>query len=104
MLAGNEQKLKQAASFRYLEAVITEEGGTEEAVKLRIKEAWRKWSELSGVILDKKIPLKLRMKIYKTVLRPVLLYGGEIWALRKKEESLLVNGRRSGDEDGTLDN
>ena len=89
MLAGNGQELKQVASFRYLGAVITEEGGTEEAVKLRIKEAWRKWSELSGVILDKKIPLKLRMKIYKTVLRPVLLYGGEIWALRKKEESLL---------------
>jgi len=29
------------------------------------------------------------MKVYKTVLRPVLLYGAETWALRRKEENLL---------------
>ena len=44
---------------------------------------------MSGVILDKKMPLKLKLKIYKTIIRPVLLYGGETWALRKKEEQLL---------------
>ena len=76
-------------TFKYLGGIITEEGGTEAAVKARIKEAWRKWDEVTGVILDKKIPLKLRIKIYKTVIRPVMLYGGETWALRKKEESLL---------------
>ena len=37
MLAGNGQELKQVATFRYLGAVITKEGGKEEAVKLRIK-------------------------------------------------------------------
>ena len=33
--------------------------------------------------------MKLRIKVYKTVIRPVLLYGAETWAL-KKEERLLM--------------
>ena len=69
--------------------MFTEDGGTEEAVQRRIKEAWRKWNETAGVVLDKKVPLRLRMKVYKTVIRPVMLYGAETWALRRKEESLL---------------
>ena len=44
---------------------------------------------MSGVILDKKISLKLKMKVYKSIIRPVLLYGGKIWALRKKEKDIL---------------
>ena len=80
-------RLKQAEEFKYLGSVIAEEGGTEKAVRKRVKEAWHKWREVSGVTLDKKIPLKL--KVYKSIIRPVLLYGGEIWALRKKEKDIL---------------
>ena len=41
------------------------------------------------MILDKKIPMKLRIKVYKTVIRPVMLYGSETWAMRRKEEGAL---------------
>ena len=44
---------------------------------------------MTGVVLDKKMLLKLKIKIYKTIVRPVLLYGAETWALRRKEEGLL---------------
>ena len=81
--------LKQSNEFKYLGSVLTEEGGTEKAVRQRVKVAWQKWREVTGVIMDKKMPLKLKMKIYKTVIRPVLLYGAETWSLRKKEEGLL---------------
>ena len=82
-------RLKQSREFKYLGSVLAEEGGTEKAVRQRVKEAWSKWKDVSGVILDTKIPLKLRMKIYKSVIRPVLLYGAETWSLRKKEEDIL---------------
>ena len=81
--------LKQSDEFRYLGSVLAEEGGTEKAVRQRVKEAWQKWREVTGVTLDKKMPLKLRMKVYKTVVRPVLLYGAETWSLKRKEEGLL---------------
>ena len=64
-------------------------GGTELDVRSRIRAGWAKWREVSSVIYDKKMTLKLRAKIYTAVVRPVLLYGVEAWALRKKEQSQL---------------
>ena len=83
------ERLKQTNEFKYLGSTLAEEGGTEKAVRQRVSEGWRKWREVTGVILDKKMPLKLKMKVYKTVIRPVMLYGAETWSLRKKEEGIL---------------
>ena len=85
----DEQRIQQTREFRYLGSVLAEEGGTEKAVRQRIKAVWQKWKEVSGVVLDRRMPLKLRMKIYTSVLRPVLLYGAETWSLRRKEEEIL---------------
>ena len=54
-----------------------------------MKTAWRKWKEISAVICDRKISVRLRLKLYRTIVRPVLLYGAEMWAIRKEEERLL---------------
>ena len=35
------------------------------------------------------MPRKFKIKLYMTVIRPVLLYGAECWTVRKKEEQIL---------------
>ena len=42
------------------------------------------------MIHDKCMPRKLKVKTYKTFKQPVLLYGAELWTLRKKEERMLA--------------
>ena len=42
-----------------------------------------------AVISDKKMPRKLNIKLYMTIIRPVLLYGAECWTVSKKEEHIL---------------
>ena len=69
--------LIQVNKFKYLGVTNSEEGGSEEAVKARVSAAWGKWRDLSGVISDTKMARKLKIKLYMTVIRPVLLYGAE---------------------------
>ncbi|XP_046863161.1 uncharacterized protein LOC124456897 [Xenia sp. Carnegie-2017] len=64
---------------RILEDVGLKDGGCKTEVELRISRAWNKWRELTGVLCDKKMAKKLKILIYKTVIRPVLLYGNETW-------------------------
>ena len=45
--------------------------------------------EMSGVIAGKRMSRKLKVKIYKIVVRPVLLYGAEVLEMKKKEERML---------------
>ena len=81
--------LRQVNKFKYLGVTISEEGGSEEAVRATVSAACGKWRDLSGVISGKKMPRKLKIKLYRTVIRPVLLYGAECWTVRKKEEQIL---------------
>ena len=40
-------------------------------------------------ICDKKVPVKLKHKIYKTVIKPTMTYGAECWTMKKKDEMLM---------------
>ena len=41
------------------------------------------------LLCDKKVPIKLKDKVYKTVIKPTMTYGAECWAVRKKDENRL---------------
>jgi len=85
----NGKVLKQVENFRYLESVFHATGGCEEDVKARISAAWKKWCELSGVLCDQRMPIAVKGKANKTMVRPVMIYGTEAWTLRRSEEGLL---------------
>jgi len=57
--------------------------------KNRIKAAWQKWKELSGVVFDRKMLVGVKGTVYETMIRPVMIYGAEAWSPRWKEEELL---------------
>ena len=71
--------------FKYLGSMFAAEGGSETDVNNRVKVAWAKWREVSGVMCDKKMPIKLKDKIYKTIVKPAMIYGSECWAVKKND-------------------
>ena len=75
--------------FKYLGSMFAAEGGSETDVNNRVKVAWAKWREVSGVMCDKKIPIKLKDKIYKTIVKPAMIYGSECWAVKKNDTQKL---------------
>ena len=77
--ASQGTSLRQVNQFIYLDVTISEEGGSEETIRARVNVAWGKWRDLSGVIIDKKMSRKFKIKLYMPVIRPVLLHGAECW-------------------------
>ena len=84
-----EQEVKTVKTFKYLGSMCNANGGAEKDVNNRVKIAWSKWRETTGVMCDRNIPTKLKDKVYKTAIKPAMVYGAECWAIRKKEERKL---------------
>ena len=78
--------LPQVSTFKYLGTTIDREGGCGTEIAKRIEKAWNRWRELTGVLCDKKIPTKLKVLLYKTAIKPTLMYGNEIWPLTQRQE------------------
>ena len=86
----NNVELEQAHNFKYFGVTLSEDGGSEEAVRARINAAWLMWKIFASVIYDERMPKKRKVKMHETVIRPVLLCGAELWTLRNKEKRMLA--------------
>jgi hypothetical protein len=73
----NGQVVPKKDTFRYLGSMLQKNGDIDEDVSHRIKVGWLKWRQASGVLCDPRVPLKLKGKFYRTVIRPIMLYGAE---------------------------
>ncbi|GKD81108.1 retrovirus-related pol polyprotein LINE-1 [Tanacetum coccineum] len=58
--------LQPTESFRYLGSVMHKAGRIDEDVTHRIKTGWVKWWAASGVLCERRIPLKLKGKFFRT--------------------------------------
>ena len=65
---------------------MEEESGMETEITKRVGAGWRNCKKCSGVLCDRRMPVKLKGKVYTTVIRPAMLYGAETWATTKRQE------------------
>ena len=82
--------LPTVQSFKYLGSTIDRGGVASKDVDNTVTKAWSKWRELSGVICDEKIPIKLKLLLYQTVIIPTLVYGCETWPMSIKDEQRMA--------------
>jgi hypothetical protein len=68
------QVVPKKDTFRYLGSMLQKNGDIDEDVSHRIKAVWLKWSQTSEILCDPKVPLKLKCKLYRTAIRPTMLY------------------------------
>lgn len=83
------EDLKKVEKFKYLGSLICSNGDSLPDARKRVNAAWMKWRQVTGVLCDLRIPLRLKAKIYKSVVRPVALYGSECWPATTKHEQAL---------------
>ena len=69
-------------TFCYLGDTLNVGGGCSLAVATRIRSAWNKFRDLSGVLLSKGVSLRMKGVVYKSCVRPAMIYASETWAVK----------------------
>ena len=85
----NGKALKGVENFKYLGLVINAQGGNKKDIAATIAATWKQWKELSGVLCDRRMPIAVKEKVYRIIVRPVLIYDSEAWTLRRRDEESL---------------
>ena len=80
-----DAKVPRVKEFKYLGSTVQESGGCEREVKKRVQAGWNRWRKVSGVICDKRLPARVKGKVYSSVLRRAMVYGLETVAVTKKQ-------------------
>src|ERR1700755_3687053 len=74
-------RLKQARKFKYLGVMFGEEGRQEDELRERIGRFSKNVGMLYPLLKERGIPTEVKVLIYKTIIRPILLYDSECWTM-----------------------
>ncbi|KAK3512409.1 hypothetical protein QTP70_009831 [Hemibagrus guttatus] len=83
------EEVKKVLEFKYLGSTVQSNGECGKEVKKRVEWSGVERRKVSGVLCDRKISARIKGKVYRTVVRPAMLYGVETVSLRKRQESEL---------------
>ncbi|VDO84911.1 unnamed protein product [Heligmosomoides polygyrus] len=86
-ISGTE--LARTSVFKYLGSAIASDGGLMTEVNSRVSATWSKWRSLTGMLCNTKIPVHMKSRIYRAVVRLVAMYNAECWPATKEDEMRL---------------
>ena len=78
-------KVPRVKEFKYLGSTMHDSGSCEREVKKRVQAGWNGWRRVSRVICDRRLPARVKGKVYSSVERPAMVYGLEMVAVTKKQ-------------------
>ena len=85
----NERNIDQVDDFCYLGSTLSSDGDIMTEIKIRIGKAASAFNNLNNIWKSRKISRTTKMKLYRSNVRTVLLYGAETWRTNKTIESKL---------------
>jgi len=77
------------AKFEYLSATITNQTCMNEEIKSRQNLVNASYNSVQSLLFSHLLSKNLKIKIYKTIILPVVLYECETWSLTLREEHRL---------------
>jgi hypothetical protein len=91
----NNMRLEQIHSYKYLGSIINIDNCVEEEIRERIMSGNKAYYANRLIFKSKLVNRKSKLKIYRTIVRPVVVYGCETWVLKEAiKQKLLVFERK----------
>jgi len=75
--------------FKYLGKNLTNQNSIPEEIKSRLRSGNACYHSVQNLLSSRLISKNLKIKIYRTIILPIVLYGCETWSLTLREERRL---------------
>ena len=80
---------ERVEEFKCLETTLTNQNSIQEKIKSRLKSGNACYHSVQNLLSSSLLSKNLKIKIYRTIILPVVLYGCETWSLTLREERRL---------------
>ena len=80
---------EKVKNVKYLRSLLTNQNSIQEEIKCRLKAGNSRYYSVQTTMSSRLLSKNLKIKIYKTIVLPVVLYGCETWSLTLREECRL---------------
>ena len=85
----DNSSIERVEEFKYLRTTLKNKNSIQEETKSRLKVGNACYYSVQNLLSSSLLSKKLKIKIYRTIILPVVLYGCETWSLTLKEERRL---------------
>jgi hypothetical protein len=90
-----DMQFEKTKAFKYLGSIVNEDNSIEQEIQERIAAGNRAYFANKIMFTSKQISRKVKLKLYRTIVRPVVTYACETWTLKDKiEQKLMVFERK----------
>ena len=82
----DNSSIERVEEFKYLGTTLTNQISIQEEIKCRLKLGIVCYYSVQNLLSSSLLSKTLKIKIYRTIILPVVLYGCETWSLTLREE------------------